>query len=45
MQEGKKLMMPGEGHKPFTRMAGNWTTKMKIWNYATHGAGRPEAFT
>jgi len=34
MQEMMKLMMPGEGHKPFAKMTGKWTAKMKIWNSA-----------
>jgi hypothetical protein len=34
MQEMMKLMMPSEGHKPFAKMTGKWTAKMKIWNSA-----------
>jgi hypothetical protein len=34
MQEMMKMMMPSEGHKPFAKMTGKWTAKMKIWNSA-----------
>src|SRR5215831_2158845 len=37
MQEAMKLMMPGEGHKIFAKMAGKWSSKMKIWNSMTPG--------
>ena len=32
MREMMQRMMPGDGHKIFSKMAGKWTHKMKVWN-------------
>jgi len=32
MREMMQRMMPGDGHKIFAKMAGKWTSKMKVWN-------------
>ena len=45
MQEMMKLMMPGEGHKFFTPMAGKWRGKMKIINYTDPTAPAMESDT
>ena len=41
--EAMRLMMPGEPHKVFAKMAGKWTGKMKVWSSAAPTAPPMEA--
>jgi len=43
MREMMQRMMPGDGHKIFARMAGKWTSTMKIWSSATPSASPMES--